>query len=67
MKQPVKHGIVFFAFVAACGALLFSCSKEEVKQTECDILAAWVEGAEYEHLFFKASDMRVDNISSTTT
>ena len=47
--------------------MLASCKKEEIKNAECDMLSAWVEGEEYEQYFYRAADMRVDNISSTTT
>lgn len=53
--------------MAACVTLLSGCTKESAKNTECDMLSAWVEGKQYEQYFFFASGMRVDNISSTTT
>ncbi|MBR1549194.1 MAG: PCMD domain-containing protein [Bacteroidales bacterium] len=53
--------------VSALCLLLGSCSKEEKLNTECDMLSAWVEGEEYEQYFYRTADMRVENISSTTT
>ncbi len=51
-----------------CLPLFFvSCVKEEPKNNECDILSAWVEGAEYEIFFYQGTQMRIDNIASNVT
>lgn len=48
--------------------LIFSsCIKDDPKNSECDILSAWVEGEEYEEYFFQTSQMRIDNILSDVT
>lgn len=47
-------------------ALLFgSCIKDEPRNTECDILSAWIEGDQYAQHFYQPSQMRIDNISSS--
>lgn len=53
--------------LSSCGIIVSACSKDEPKNAECDIISAWVQGEDYAPLFFQASDMRIDNISSTTT
>ncbi len=46
--------------------LLSSCFKDELMNTECDILDAWVDGDEFKELFYQPeTDMRFDKISST--
>ena len=51
-----------------CLPLFFAaCIKEEPKNDECDILSAWVEGAEYESFFYQGTQMRIDNIPSNST
>ena len=47
-----------FAFV------LSSCIKDELPNTECDIVSAWVEGEQYATSFYHPSQMRHDNIST---
>ena len=47
--------------------MLTSCIKEEPLNTECDILSAWVEGDQYNSLFFQPeTDMRIENIITST-
>lgn len=46
--------------------LLTACIKEEPKNDECDIMSAWVEGAEYEGWFYRPTMMRVEQVSSNT-
>ena len=45
--------------------LLTSCIKDELMNTECDIVSAWVEGEQYADNFYQSSQMRVENISTT--
>ena len=55
-------------FFLLCLPLFFTaCIKEELKNNECDILSAWVEGEEYESFFYHSSQMRIDNIPSNST
>ncbi|MCR5129850.1 MAG: PCMD domain-containing protein [Prevotella sp.] len=54
------------AVVLLCGQLLTSCIKDEAPNMECDITSAWVEGAQYEENFYQPTQMRKENISSTT-
>ena len=49
---------LMYAFV------LSSCIKDELPNTECDILSAWVEGNQYASYFYQPSQMRLDNIST---
>lgn len=63
MKKQVKRIITVILTIYGFTALT-SCIKEELPNTECDILSAWVEGEQYESNFFQANQMRVDNISS---
>jgi hypothetical protein len=46
--------------------LCIACIKEEPKNNECDILSAWVEGAEYESYFYLPSQMRIDHVASNS-
>ena len=43
---------------------LVSCIKDEPRNNECDITAAWVEGEQYEAYFYDVSQMRHDAIMS---
>lgn len=53
-------------FVLMCSLLLTSCIKDELENTECDIISAWVEGDEFKNLFYQPeSDMRIEKLSST--
>ena len=45
---------------------LASCTKPEPPNQECDILSAWVTGAEWEADFYQTSHMRVENIPSNS-
>lgn len=59
--------IHIFLPVALC-LLLASCIKDELANTECDIISAWVEGDEYRSMFYQPeTDMRFDRLSSTET
>lgn len=50
---------------AFCAAFLFiSCIQEEPKNSECDIVSAWVEGDEYVQYFADPSQMKHENIST---
>ena len=51
-------------FAMAC-LFVVSCKKDTPKNSECDITAAWVEGAQYEQYFYQKADMRHDNIASS--
>lgn len=61
------HRAVGTAIVVTFCILFGSCAKEESRNTECDMLSAWVEGEQYEQYFYRTADMRVENISSTAT
>lgn len=46
--------------------LLTSCIKDELMNTECDILDVWIEGDQYKDCFYQPeTDMRIDKLSST--
>lgn len=58
-KNPFILGILL------CLPLFFSsCIKEEPMNDECDILSAWIEGEEYESLFYQSSQMRIEDVPS---
>ena len=43
--------------------MLSSCIKDEEPNAECDIISAWVEGAQYQDCFYQPeTDMRKDNV-----
>ena len=44
--------------------LLSSCIKDELQNSECDIVTAWVEGDEYAANFYQPSQMRQEGISA---
>lgn len=44
--------------------MLSSCIKDELPNTECDIVSAWVEGDQYAQYFIRPSQMRLENIST---
>ena len=52
-------------FLLALVLMCTSCIKDELPNTECDILSAWVEGDEYAVNFYEPSQMRLENISTT--
>ena len=52
-------------YLAALVLLLTSCIKDEPKNMECDILAAWVEGDNLDQYFLQPTDMRIGEVSST--
>lgn len=52
-------------FFACLVLVLSSCIKDEPKNSECDIISAWVEGDHLAQLFYQPNQMRVENISST--
>jgi methionine-S-sulfoxide reductase len=62
--RPKATATKLLAVLLLCLPGLTSCIKDEAPNTECDITAAWVEGAQYEGLFYQPSQMRQDNISS---
>lgn len=63
-----KNNLAVVAALLSVCCILSACTKDESqKNSECDMLSAWVAGADYEQYFYRASDMRIDNISSTTT
>jgi len=51
-------------YLSLLSLLFTSCFKEEPKNTECDILDAWIEGEGLEAHFFNATDMRVSDVPS---
>ena len=53
-------------FLLVFSLLLSSCIKEEPLNNECDIVSAWVEGEANEPFFYQPSQMRVDNLPSTS-
>ena len=56
----MKYYSLFFLTIILA---LSSCIKDEPRNTECDILSAWVEGDTYKSCFFQPeTDMRKDNI-----
>lgn len=55
------------ALLAMLCLFAVSCTKDEPKNMECDILSAWVEGAQYEQYFYQKADMRCNDIASTET
>ena len=56
----MKYYSLFFLTIIL---VLSSCIKDEPRNTECDILSAWVEGDTYKSCFFQPeTDMRKDNI-----
>lgn len=57
----MKKYLPLFLFVF----VLSSCIKDELMNSECDILSAWVEGDQYEENFYQTAQMRMENISST--
>lgn len=52
-------------FLVVLTILLASCIKDEPLNTECDILAAWVEGEELSRHFSQETDMRLSDVSSS--
>ena len=55
----------FLLFMCMFAFVLSSCIKDEPMNSECDILSAWVEGDQYESNFYEASQMRLENITTT--
>lgn len=55
----------FFTGICAI-ALLASCIKSEPLNQECDIVSAYLEGEQYADLFYQPSQMRQEDIPSTT-
>ena len=55
------------ALLAMLCLFAVSCTKDEPKNMECDILSAWVEGAQYEQYFYQKADMHCNDIASTET
>lgn len=54
-------------FTGVCTvAMLASCIKGEPLNQECDIVSAYLEGEQYATLFYQPSQMRQDDIPSTT-
>lgn len=64
MKQT-KDRILTVILVIYGFMVMTSCIKDELQNTECDILNAWVEGEQYEPNFYNIKQMRQDNISSS--
>ena len=60
MKGKISSSIL----ALLCAGILTSCIKDELQNTECDILSAWVEGEEYATNFYQANQMRQENIPS---
>ena len=55
-----KNLSLLFLFVF----MLSSCIKDELLNSECDIMSAWVEGDQYAGNFYESSQMRLENIST---
>lgn len=52
----------------ACAVMaLSSCIKDEPRNNECDILSAWVEGADYEGFFYQKEQMSIDHLASNVS
>ena len=54
----------YLTFALLFSLALSSCIKDELPNTECDIVSAWVEGEQYASNFYHPSQMHLDNISS---
>lgn len=63
--KKIFSGLMAAVFAMVC-LFFVSCSKDSPKNSECDILSAWVDGAQYEQYFYQKADMRHDNITSST-
>ncbi len=61
----MRNYLAYLAIAFLSAFLLSSCIKDELPNTECDIVSAWVEGAQYADNFYHPSQMRHDNISSS--
>lgn len=61
-----KQMLLRLCFLLVFPLFFSSCIKEEPQNNECDILSAWVEGEAYEPFFYQPSQMRVDNLPSTS-
>ena len=55
----------YLSFALMFAFVLSSCIKDELPNSECDILSAWVEGNQYASHFYQPSQMRLDNISTS--
>ncbi len=55
-----------FYYILLLSALLMSCFKSEPQNMECDILEAWVEGENLDQYFSQKTDMRIENIPSSS-
>lgn len=53
-------------YVLLLATLLVSCIKSEPENKECDILEAWVEGENLDQYFSQKTDMRIENIPSSS-
>ena len=54
----------YLSFALMFAFVLSSCIKDELPNTECDIVSAWVEGEQYATSFCQPSQMRHDNMST---
>lgn len=63
MRSLRLGGILMGLFTVWC---LTACIKEEPKNTECDIVSAWVEeGSQYDDLFYQKTNMHTGELAST--
>ena len=60
----MKNFSAYSIIVLLSALMLSSCIKDELPNTECDIVSAWVEGDQYAQYFIRPSQMRLENIST---
>ena len=58
---------VFLCMAMAMLLMQVSCIKDELKNNECDILSAWVEGEGMEDHFYEKSQMRIERVLTNST
>ena len=62
MTKILRYSCLFWLPLLFC-----SCIKEEPLNDECDIVSAWVEGAEYEGYFYQSAQMRIEHVPSNNS
>ena len=60
----MRNFLAYSAITLLLAFMFSSCIKDELPNNECDIVSAWIEGAQYADNFYKPSQMRLDNIST---
>lgn len=65
-RKIVCVGLILAFHLSLC-FFFTSCIKEEPKNSECDIMSAWVAGDEYASFFYQNSQMRIEHIASNST